>query len=116
MSAPKIPDDPEGDRVRACFGAAGLDPANPDDWPKLILILRDRLGAPQKRNEQWRQQLLEDALEVQFAHLRKNPGQEPLSERRVCQQLVTWEKYHGLDWDALRKAMSKAGKILWARI
>jgi hypothetical protein len=115
MSAPQIPDGPEGDRVRACFAEAGLEPNNPDDWPKLILILRDKLGAPQKWDEQWRQQLLDDALEVNLEHLRKNPELRPLSEREVCKRLTTWEKYQGYDWDALRKLMSKEGKIIFGK-
>jgi hypothetical protein len=115
MSAPKIPDGPEGDRVRACFAEAGLEPSNPDDWPKLILILRDKLGAPQKHDEQWRQQLLDDALEVHVEHLHKNPELPPLSEREVCKRLTTWEKYQGYDWDALRKLMSKEGKIIFGK-
>ena len=116
MSAPKIPEGPEGDRVRACFAKAGLEPNNPDDWPKLILILRDKLGAPQKLDEQLRQQLLDDALEVHVEHLRKNPELPPLSERSVCKQLATWERYRGYDWDALRKLMSKVGKIVFVKL
>jgi hypothetical protein len=116
MNAPKIPDGPEGDCVHACFAEAGLEPNNPDDWPKLILILRDKLGAPQKQDEQWRDQLLNDALEVHVEHLHKNPKLPPLSEREVCKRLTTWEKYRGYDWDALRKLMSKAGKILFAKL
>jgi hypothetical protein len=116
MRAPNIPDGPKGDRVRACFAKAGRDPNNPDDWVELILFLRDKLGAPPKQDEQWRDQLLDDALEVNFAHLRKNPKGPPLSERAVCEQLARWEKYRGYDWDALRAQMRKAGKIIWAKL
>ena len=112
MSAPKIPDGPEGNLIRGCFVKARLDPNNPDDWPKLVLFLRGKLGAPKKWDEEMRKQLFFHARRIQTEHWRKHPRSKPLSETEVCKQLEMSGKFPGFDWDALRKMLHRTSAQL----
>lgn len=112
MSTPKIPDGPEGNLIRASFAKARLDPNNPDDWAKLVLTLRGKLGAPQEWDEEMCKQLFIDAVRIQAEHWRKHPESPPLSEMALCKQLELSGKFSGYDWDALRKPLRRT----WAYV
>jgi len=105
--APKIPDGPEGNLIRGYFVKARLDPNNPDDWPKLVLSLGGKLGAPRKWDEEMRKRLFIEASRIQAEHGRKHSELPPLSEMAVCQQLELSGKFPGNDWDALRRPLRR---------
>src|SRR4029453_6865444 len=53
MSAPKIPDSPEGERVREVFAKFGCDPANPDHWFALLYCYIKASRRPAGRPHTW---------------------------------------------------------------
>jgi hypothetical protein len=104
MSAPKIPEGSDGQTIRKWFAQAGLDPNNPDDWPKLLLSKRG--GAPRKR-EELVERLCLDASCLQMERFQAN--MPPLTVTDVCHALEKEEPYRseGLDWDALRAMLKR---------
>jgi hypothetical protein len=111
MSAPKIPDGPDGRLVRAAFAALNLDPNNPDRWFPLILGYveasrkRAKAGAPKKWTDDKLMQLLMDFTAQQQKMQQTNPN---VSENSICAQLVKRETYRKFKPNTLRKKLYDA--------
>src|SRR5262249_9469656 len=78
---PKIPDGPDGRAIRGWFAEAGLDPNNPDDWPRLMLILGNSRGAPRKHKD-LADRLCFEASQMQMQ--RYSDKLPPLSTTGIC--------------------------------
>jgi hypothetical protein len=76
MSAPKIPDGPEGQSVREAFAALDLDPENPDHWFAMLkanvacTTKTKRVGAP----KQWTDDRLMKLVAEASLMRAKNPA------------------------------------------
>jgi hypothetical protein len=83
MSAPKIPDGPEGQHLRDKFEAYNLDPDNPDHWVLLLTALVE----PGKRGRPtaW----TDENLDMLYAIYRRRQREHPdKSEADICRMIT----------------------------
>jgi hypothetical protein len=116
MSAPKIPDSPEGERVREVFAKFGCDPANPDHWFALLYCYIKASRRPAGRPHTWTAtqlfQLIIDVDEMRWREETrlKKAGLEGhrLSQDAVFQKLAKQKVYGHLNWKTLKKNYHRA--------
>jgi hypothetical protein len=107
--APKIPDGPDGQVVRAYFRAAHLDPQQPEHWFMLLKILiaagsggRARAGAPRKWAADKYIRLTADFSLLQLKHPKKNDSE-------ICRLLARQRGLKGKrSWESLRRRLHDA--------